>query len=326
MSATISETKDTKPLIVGVVGASGRLGGLIADMISDAGFEVRAISGRAAATGTEDVDLANVVAVIVAAPMTSSAFHRRALEAKCHVIDVGIVETTIREALDLGGLAKERSRALVLMAGLAPGLSGLLGMSMAQRYPSATRIEVVLVQSAAGTAGERGVRDMLDMLTDTNLSPITRLGATFQSLDRKHLKVFGLPSPERSLLQPRGSGPEIRYHTVFDKPVMNVTIRGLRIIRRCLPRTYASIRDRVASAKARRAIPNEEKIILGAIAIGADGTNLGVEELTLSSDYEATARVAVTLAQMAMAQDLPSGAGHPAAFTDWSELTGKAFN
>ena len=314
-----------KTSTIGVVGASGRLGGLVAEMAAGAGLEVVPISGRSIAAGKDDTDFSALEAVIIAAPLPSIHFHRRAIEAGCHAVDVGIVERTIREALALDGLARERERALVVMAGLAPGLTGLLGLSMAHRYPDADRIDVVLVQSAQGTAGERGVRDMLDMLSDAKASPITKLDATRPSIGAGSAVVFGLPSAERAVLEHDVDGPAIRYHTAFDAPSMNRTIRLLRHVRRFLPKLYERIRDRVAASKARRPSPAEEKARLAAIAVGTDGTALGRDELTVSSDYGATAKVAVALAQMAITEQLSPGVGHPAAFTDWQTFTGRAF-
>lgn len=312
---------------IGVVGASGRLGGIIARKATQAGFEITAISGRAANAGKADDACSGLAAVIIAAPLTSAAFHRHALAAGSHVIDVGILEDTVDGALSLDGLAKEQNKTLVTMAGLAPGLTGLLALYMAQRFPSAARIDVVLVQNTRGTAGERGVRDMLDMLTDPDLSPVTRLDALdLPPLHCAGAQFFGLPSPERGRLGPDAEGPAIYYHTIFDRPMMNRAIRALRILRRYIPKAYEIVRDRAAAGKAGRSTPSDESMTLGAVAISEDDVTLGHETLDLTSDYEATAQVALTFTELAVAGDLPPGAGHPATFSDYAKLRLRTFS
>ena len=326
---------------VGIVGASGRLGRLIVGVATRAGFEVQELSTRQQGAGSVDIArssdslgrdgllaerFAELDAVIIAAPQTSNALHSLALEAGCHVVDVGISEDVIRVVLTLDSFARERSLTVMVMAGLAPGLTGMLGQAMAQRFQSAETIDVVLLQNSQGTAGKRGVCDMLDMLSDADKSPMTQLNGGVISPSRKASQfAFALPTPENNLLRPIVPGPAIRYYTLFDAPLMNRTIRLLRAIRRLSEKGYGSIRNLVATAKSKQAAPTDEAICLSAIANGADGSILGREDLVLASDYGATAEVAVALADMALTGLLDSGAGHPSKFTDWANVTAWAF-
>jgi len=326
---------------VGIVGASGRLGRLIVSVATRAGFDVQALSTRQQGVDTLDItrssdrlgrdsllaaSCAELDAVIIAAPQTSNALHRLALEAGCHVVDVGISEEVIRAVLTLDSFARERSLTVMVMAGLAPGLTGMLGQAMAQRFRAAETIDIVLLQNSQGTAGKRGVCDMLDMLSDANRSPMTQLnGGVISPSGKASQFAFALPTPESNLLRPIVQGPAIRYYTLFDAPLMNRTIRLLRVIRRISVKGYGSIRNLVATAKSKQASPTDETICLSAIANGADGSILGREDLVLASDYGATAEVAVALADIALTGLVDSGAGHPAQFTDWASVTARAF-
>jgi hypothetical protein len=109
-------------------------------------------------------------------------------------------------------------------------------------------------------------------------------------------------------------------HTVFDKPIMNRAIRALRILRRYIPKAYKTLRDRAAASKAGQSSPSNESVTLGAVAVRPGGEIIGHETLVLKSDYEATAQVAVTFTEFAVAGDLPSHAGHPAEFSDYDTL------
>lgn len=321
---------------VGVVGASGRLGGLIVGEARRSGFQVRAFSRADPAAGArangsdgrgpQAKNLAGLDAVIVAAPQGSDSLYRAALEAGCHVVDTGIREDAIRAALDLDALAGARGLNLIVMGGLAPGLSGMLGRDMARRFPSAAWIDVVLVQNARGTAGRQGVRDMLDMLSDAGRAPLVKLRAgaiTGPDIPSRH--AFTLPTPEAAFLKDRQPGPALRYLTLFDAARMNRSIRVLRGLRTISEWAYGRVRDRVATARSKQPPPAEEGVRLIAVARNADGSVPGREDLPLASDYGATARIAVALTELALTRPLPRGAGHPARFSDWRSVAALAF-
>lgn len=172
---------------MGVIGASGRLGRLIVKTGVRHGFDVTAFASQPSSdwpdgtrfvrlTGTDGGLLpegAPLDVVMIAAPVTSNELHRRCLSNGIHVVDVGIAEDHVRACLALADEARERDRCLVAMAGLAPGLTGLLGMRVCERHPDADVVDVTLVQSARGTAGDQGTRDMLDLLTDRRRAPLT---------------------------------------------------------------------------------------------------------------------------------------------------------
>lgn len=310
---------------VAVLGAAGRLGREILSVLLAQDVEVVAIASRAdpqwlpAVTPyihpndgpveqLRDVFLA-ADALICAAPVRTARVQREALEAGCHVIDLGIDAETVRQLLALDGLARLRSRSLLAVSGLAPGLTGLLGLDVLERAPQADHVDVCLLQSAQGTAGERGTKDMLDLLTE----PSTRLERCRRHVpgnpSTRSFSAFSFALPEALLLP-----SEMRYFTAFDKPYLNGLLRVVSGMRRYSPRLYTSLRDTVARQKASQAAPEQEVVVLSAVAVSATGQVLARHALRLRSDYRATAAVAVAAALLAAHEELPSGAGHPSMF------------
>lgn len=312
---------------IGVVGASGRLGGIVFERASIASADVIPLSVRQlpADAGVQDSAHAfeGLDIAIFAAPLTTNSLHRIALEAGCHVVDVGVSEQSIGDALALDALAKAQGKALVVMAGLAPGLSGLLGLEMARRFESAERVDVILLQSSKGTAGVQGVCDMLTNRERSSVVALSENSIGVSPVASNYL--FELPTPERRLLRENGEKPEIRYLTAFDSSKMNWQIRFLRSIRGLSARVYRLIRNNVAASKSKKASPSDESMSLIACAYDCEGVEIGRQDLALASDYGATADVALTIADMAAKGELRSGAGHPSYFTDWPTIKALSF-
>jgi hypothetical protein len=321
----------------GVIGASGRLGTLMTEKVRKLGLEVSAIASRPCDGWPSDIgylhhadpanwsalipEIQNLDVLVIAAPLASNDLHRIALDNGCHVVDAGISEPVIRDSLALDDLARQRGLSIVLMAGLAPGLSGLLARDMALRFPTAQSVDITLLQSSRGTAGKRGVSDMLDMLTDPKLSQITQVHAChYEAQSDSQWSAFSLPTPETVFLAHEGLTPEIRYHTLFDAAFMNRAIRLLRKVRGISLPAYCSIRNLAATAKSKQERPKDERACLAAVATTVDGTALGRVVHVIASDYSATAEVAAVFAKLACSGKLLAGAGHPADFTSWSTL------
>lgn len=319
---------------IGVIGAGGRLGGFIIDTAVEHGFSVTAIARQRRANWPDTImhvhhsDRSDYSAllpvfdsldtIIVAAGLTSTAVHRLALQSGCHVIDVGISESNIRECFALSDLAKSNAKCLIMMAGLAPGLIGLLASYMTEKYSTAKTIDICLVQNAAGTAGEQGTRDMLDMLTDRDLSPVVNcsIAARIKKLALE-TRAFTFPMAEVAFLPDL---PAVAYRTKFNQTSFNLLLKVLRALRTVSPSLYCYVREKAAAQKKSAMMAKDERILLSAVAMAEDGRILGTAAHTYRSDYGATAAVAVALAELAGSGKLTPGAGHPYAFTKWNEI------
>ena len=217
---------------IGVVGAAGRLGTEIVKILARQPVTVVAIASNQKNSWGDRVSyheyhsnyepkylkplFQELDVLINAAPVSSSILQREAIAAGCHVIDVGIKTKVVEELLQLDNLAKDRQCCLVAMAGLAPGLTGLLGTELFARTSSANLVDVCLIQNSQGTSGERGTKDMLDLLTSHGKKLKSCLVAKGQSSNIAAVKAFSFDTPESVLLPHRD---RLRFYTAFDRCV-----------------------------------------------------------------------------------------------------------
>lgn len=318
---------------IGVLGAGGRLGTEIVRTLSYHGMAVVAIASKPKNSwgdlvtyheygfDSQPQDLQplfqKIDAVIVAAPVSSSVLQREAIKAGCHVIDVGIKTKVIEELLQLDNLAKERQCCLVAMAGLAPGWTGLLGTELLARTSPSNFVYVCLIQNSQGTSGEQGTKDMLDLLTsDKKLQSC--LIAQGQSSNIVETKAFRFDTPESVLLSDR---ERLRFYTAFDRSLLNTLIVNLGRIRHYSPSVYGLLRDKIAATKAAKSIPDQEAIVLSAVAKNADGKIDSWSSYHLASDYGATAAIACTMTAIALSGQCSFGAGNLSSFVNLETIS-----
>lgn len=283
---------------IGVFGAQGRLGAMILRILAGQN-SVRAAGFDASPEGLD--------AIINAAPLRDAALHRRALNCGCHVIDVTVDRGLIRELLALDDLARQQGRCMMAMAGLSPGLTGLLARDMQARVPKAACIQVSLLQSSAGTAGEQGTREMIDLLTRSGCEFKQRPYPQRPGEPPSIRRLFDLDGPELEFLD---GAVSVRLVTGFDSRHMNTIISILALLRGTAPQIYSRLRDTIARRKAQAGESGVEAIELGAVALTRDGNVLASRMLSLASDYGATAAIASASAMLAVQGRTQTGAGH----------------
>ena len=283
---------------IGVVGSRGRLGAIILRALERLDG-VDAIAIEAVPDGLD--------ALINTAPLPSADLHRLALKLNCHVVDVTIDGRLIREMLTLDSLAQRQERCLIAMAGLAPGLTGLLARQMLASTPNSEMVQVSLLQNGSGTAGRKGTLDMINLLTDPMCIYKTRSYPHRFENRQSTRKMFDLYTAELEFMV---ESNRMRFVTGFENGPTNSAIAVLAIVRRLFPSIYRRIRDTVADAKARTSEATSEEIELGAIVFNAEDSLIAHRLIRLMSDYGATAAVACAAATLAV-RGLPySGAGH----------------
>ncbi len=286
------------PSKIGVVGARGRLGAIILRALE----RLDGVDAIAIETLPDGLD-----AVINTAPLPSADLHRLALKSNCHVIDVTIDGRLIREMLALHSLAQQQARCLIAMAGLAPGLTGLLARQMLTSTPNSEKVQVSLLQDSSGTAGRRGTVDMINLLTDPMCIYKNRPYPHRPGNRRSTRKLFDFHTPELEFMV---EANRIRFVTGFENGITNSAMAALTVVRRLLPPVYRRIRDTVAAAKARRGEATAEEIELGALVFNCEDKAIAARLVRLVSDYGATAAVACATATLAV-KGLPyTGAGH----------------
>lgn len=283
---------------IGVVGARGRLGAITLRTLQ----RLDSVDAIAIETLRDGLD-----AVINTAPLPDVAVHRLALMSRCHVIDVTLDRTRIREMLALHSLARQQQRCLIAMAGLAPGLSGLLARELLRSTPHAEKVQVSLLQSSSGTAGRKGTLDMLNLLTDPRCAYKRRPYPHRLEARVAKRRMFDYFTPELEFL---ATAKRVQYVTGFESCLMNSGIAALAVVRRLSPPIFNWIRDAVAGAKARAGNAKAEEIELGAIVFNSAEKVISGRLIRLASDYGATSAVACAAAMLAV-RGLPyTGAGH----------------
>jgi predicted dinucleotide-binding enzyme len=155
----------------GVVGAAaGRVlhscGLLVKWFDTDRSAASRAASrvGGAAATSLENAVDA-VDAVVLASPEPHAAASAELLGSSVHVVSVSDAPDDVAELLSLDGSAAASGVSLVVGAGLAPGLSGLLARHLAEQVASVDEIHVAM----HGTGGPACARQHHGALGDRSI-------------------------------------------------------------------------------------------------------------------------------------------------------------
>lgn len=286
------------PMKIGVVGSRGRLGAIILRALERLDG-VDAIAIEALPDGLD--------VVISTAPLPNADLPRLALQLHCHVVDVTIDGRLIREMLGLHSLAQQQKRCLIAMAGLAPGLTGLLARQMLTSTPNSEKVQVSLLQNSSGTAGRKGTVDMVNLLTDPRCIYKNRPYPHRLGNRQSTRKMFDFCTPELEFM---AEANRIRFVTGFESGITNSAMAALAVVRRLFPPIYNRIRDAVADTKALTSQATAEEIELGAIVFNSEDTVIADRLVRLVSDYGATAAVACAAATLA-GKGLPyTGAGH----------------
>lgn len=293
-------------VVVGVVGARGSLGRLITAALESDGAQAIAVDVRRSGPSERAGLLGTLDALVFGAPIRDAGLHREALASGCHVVDVAVDRDLNHRLLRLDQLAHDAQRSVVVMAGFAPGLTGVLATDVLSRFSTTAACTVVAVlQSPTGTAGDHGTREMLDLLTGADVAyrdrPVQATGGTIG-----RMRLFDLPVAEPEL---SGLGMGLELVTGFGQASMHAQLRALQIVRSRVRAAYAPARDRAARRKSQTP-GTSEQTQLSAVALDGAGQPVGGRLLTVSSDYGATAAVAAATATAAARGQLAGGAGH----------------
>lgn len=238
--------------------------------------------------------------VVVAAPQREPFVQRVALDAGVHSVDVGALREPAVGIVRLDGDARRSGVAAVAMAGLFPGLSGLLAADLAGGGPDVELVEVALRQSVNGRAGHAGVVDMLRLIAAP--APPGRSRAPGPGGLRE------VDHPEREVLAPLlGDGVRMVTRTGWDDRGRNAVVGALAragVLSRLAPLLARTVRHDPGR-------PEAVRLTVRARSGSHDERHAIVEAV---SDYDATAAVAAALGALAL-DGLLVGAGHPAALT-----------
>lgn len=318
---------------IAVFGAGGRLGTIMVSMLAAQGVSVTAIARRENSQwpkGTRfhpfepgeghAADLSGVLAgvdgVLNAAPLADAALHRAALAARRPLADIGIAADVIKEIAALDPPAREAGVSIIGMAGLIPGLAGLVGQELVTRHPDCSHVDIGLFQRIEGTAGVQGAADMLDLLTRPEVRWAGRYWCDSVTGKVAERGMFDLPNAENAVLP---DGAKLKFATAFDSGPVNRLIGLMRGVRAYWPGVWPKLRGAVAGGK--RSNPGREAAVdLSFVVIGGQGGVIGTRAFTFSSDYGVTTALAAASLLLALEGRTPAGAGHLSRFISSDDL------
>lgn len=296
---------------------------VVGDRRADRGAETaRRVGARAAVLDAEDPDsirtaLRGADTVIIALGQQEPRIQTIGLELGVHCVDVTADGDMTARVSALDDRARTVGTASIAMAGLFPGLSGLLAQKAAARLERVDHVDVTLLQSTNGNVGRAGVRDMLGIIA----SPVDYRGRVERGFRRRWPgdgKLRLIDHTERRVLAGECGLESTAYWTGWDGAVLTAAV-SLLVRARLLPRLAPRL-----AALSRHDSTKPEKVELGVHARGADdGREAEVRlSLTADSDYGATACAAVALAAL-VSEGGATGAGTPKSFTDFDTLTSR---
>lgn len=302
-------TPSTDPVRFGAVGVSGAIGRRSARLLGQRGMAVVPVDPRGIDDDERASTLDSIDVLLVAAPLRGVTLQRTALERGVHVVDV-TVDRTVEELRELDAVARTTDRAMVAMAGLAPGLTGMLATEgLAHAGDEAARVVVALLQSPTGAAGLRGTTEMLDLITDRS-ADVVRVPVRSATGALRSLRLFTLDNGESTLVaSPVPMVMVTGFGDVDATRWMDRVVRVLRRVRSLTPSGYRRLRDVSARRKA-AASGRDEETVVSVVVEDAQGDVLASRRVRVTADYDATAAVAVAVCMAAAGGALPSGAGH----------------
>ncbi|MGC5616953.1 NAD-dependent epimerase/dehydratase family protein [Georgenia sp. Z1491] len=319
------------PRIV-VAGASGVLGGRIATRLArttdatvvagDHRAERAPLTARAVGAPEQvhlDVrDAASIAraldgadALVVAAPQDRPFVQEVGLGAGVHVVDVSPDPTLTAQVRATDARARRRGVASVTMAGMFPGLSGLVVTDLVSGLDQVDHVELLYHQSTNASVGPDGTEAMLRWVA-APVPPTRRPGLADRHPREPGLRRF--EHPERALLED-ATGADVRYWTGWDSPAFTRVVAGLARTR--VLRPLAPVLAPLATHDPDR--PEEAMLTVRVLGRRAGRPDRDGVRLVCDSDYGATAAVAVALTRLALGGRLV-GAGVPLDLTTLDDV------
>ncbi|WP_267905764.1 NAD(P)H-binding protein [Glycocaulis albus] len=173
-----------------VIGGYGHVGGQVAEILAEAGYDVR-IGGRslekakrfAARIGAEgvcldvhdptgwDAALDGTGMVVVCIDLPGDALPRRVLASGLRYVDISADDRILAAIERLGPVAQEHGGRALLSVGLAPGLTNMMANAVAQRVGVPQEICIAVMLGAGDSHGAAATDWMIAELAQLNGQP-----------------------------------------------------------------------------------------------------------------------------------------------------------
>ncbi|MEV6279276.1 hypothetical protein [Nocardia sp. NPDC051832] len=310
-----------------VIGATGVLGSTVAEVFARAGWQVlRGTRKRRAAPGSVLIDLSRpetIAPALMAADLTVNTVpdpdltvENWALANGCRVLTPATVPATSARKLRIHAAQRPVRGAVLLNAGLAPGVSNLVIADMLARHPEADTVEFVMCLPASGMAGPAGVG-----FVHENLTTIGRHGVYNKLAPRHHtmtvslpdraepMTCFGFAERDRGWLLDSAGGRAIRTYAYLDRKFLHqlvVALNPLGLLAE-VPKAPFLLGRRTVPAR-----PSAETVVHW-VATSARGTRLEERTVECSGGYLRAARATEIFGRafLRSAVDGRTGAANP---------------
>ena len=263
--------------------------------------------------------LHNVDAAIVACKQKEPSVQTVCVESRIPCLDITLYPDLIDKVKALHERASSQRTALVIGAGLFPGLSGIMAKHASGTCQNVESIHVGMLQNSAAVVGPAGIAAMLGLFAQpvvfynerrSSVKPGFTVQRIFQfpePFGKKTLRL--LKYDEASVVAEKCDAGNVNYWTGFEKSWVNTVLALLN--RLGILKVFNSERTGVKLAKiinslTRKRPPQPETI---AVAVDVTGTKAGspcAAQITLvgPSDYGVTAMSAVAMARLILSKDV----------------------
>lgn len=228
-----------------VIGADGVLGSTVAAIFACAGWQVlRGTRRPPRAPDAVLVDLdrpATIGPAMLAADITVNTVadadltaERWALDNGALVVNVATVPVNSARKLRIHAAQSPPIGAVLLNAGLAPGVTNLAIADMLARHPEADTVEFVMCLPASGMSGPSGVHFVHENLTTIGRHGVYNKRSPHHDVRTVELphpvgrkKCFGFGERERAWLLDTSGGRNVHTYAYLDRPVLHRMIVAL---------------------------------------------------------------------------------------------------
>jgi len=263
--------------------------------------------------------LHNVDAAIVACKQTEPLVQAVCVESRIPCLDITPYANFIEKAKTLHESALSQRTAVVMAAGLFPGLSGIMAKHASGLCEDVESIHVGMLQNSAAVVGPAGIASMLGVFAQpvefhnegrSSVKPGFTVQRTFQFPEPYGRKILRLIKyDEASVVAEKCDVLNINYWTGFEKFWLNAVLAFLNRLGILKVFNSEGIGIRLAkiiNSLKRKRPPQPETI---AVAVDINGIKEGAPysaQITLvgPSDYGVTAMSVVAMARLILSKDV----------------------
>lgn len=325
-------------LTILVIGASGVLGQLVCREMMRKSEEVHVIvsdykvdRGRKTAALIPDGEfrqadarnresirsaLFGVDAVIVVAKQEKPLVQQVCIECNVACVDVTTEAAFVSKLRELDS----PNTASIVMAGFIPGLSGLMVKEAVETMEELEEVNVALLQSTNAQAGATGVSDMLHIVAENveGKAGFKEMRQIAFGSSRFEKKVRKIEHAERKCIAEAMNLPKLHYWTAWDEDSFNKKISLLKKLG--LLRWLANQKGLIEKIVTHNPNHNEKAYLTVEASGSIDGrSQVKSWRVSVVSDYETTAMVAVALAKIVLKNDI-KGIHYPFEITNLNEV------